>query len=255
MAGSITVKNTVIGGGVPLICVPLTSGDPQQSMEGARAAVAAGADLVEWRADLFEGIFDRKKVREMLEGLCHILGETPLIFTVRTGKEGGDLQISPGEYVDILKDAAATGLPALVDVEVLQLEGLQQKELAAQIHQAGGVMIGSSHHFHRTPSEEEMEEIFRREDQAGADILKLAVMPHDHTDVASLLDVTGRMAHGGCQKPVITMSMGEMGDISRICGEIFGSAVTFAAMGKASAPGQLPIEELRRLLQVFHRFR
>lgn len=256
MAGSITVKNTVIGGGgIPSVCVPLIGEDAGRLMEGAREAVAAGADLVEWRADLFKGIFDPGKIREVLEGLCGILGQTPLIFTVRTEREGGTLAISHGEYVDILKSTAATGLPALIDVEVLQLEGSQMQDLAAQIHRAGGAVIGSSHHFDRTPSEAEMEDIFRREDQAGADLLKLAVMPRSYADVARLLDVTGRMVRGGCRKPVITMAMGGLGAVSRFCGEIFGSAVTFAAVDGASAPGQLPIGELRQLLQVFHTFR
>lgn len=255
MAGSITIKNTVIGEGVPAVCVPLTDRDPDQLLEGAREAVAAGADLVEWRADFFKGIFDPGKIRETLGELCAMLGQTPLIFTIRTAREGGELKISPGEYVDILGHTAATGLPALIDVEVMQLDGLQQQELAAQIHRTGGAMIGSSHHFDRTPSEEEMEEILRREERAGADLLKLAVMPRSYADVASLLRVTGKMARGGCRRPVITMSMGELGAASRFCGEIFGSAVTFAALGKASAPGQLPIEELHQLLQVFHMFR
>ena len=45
------------------------------------------------------------------------------------------------------------------------------------------------------------------------------------------------------------MSMGKLGVISRICGEVFGSAVTFGTAGKASAPGQLPANQLFHLPQ------
>ena len=99
-----------------------------------------------------------------------------------------------------------------------------------------------------------MEAALKREDEAGADILKLAVMPHDYRDTARLLRVTGRMSRENTQKPLITMSMGDLGSASRFCGEIFGSAVTFATAGRMSAPGQLPIDELRTLLQTFHEF-
>lgn len=251
MGGSITVKDTVIGEGIPAVCVPLTSVTLLQLMTEAREAAAAAPDLVEWRADLFGGIFCTREVEEALKNLCDLCGDVPLIFTVRTEKEGGELKISPEDYVGILKKAAATGLPSLIDVEVLQLDIHQQREVADAIHRAGMWMIGSSHHFGCTPSQEEMKEIFRREEEAGADLLKLAVMPQDYGDLARLLAVTAQM-RDGCERPVITMSMGEMGSASRFCGEIFGSAVTFATVGKASAPGQLPIEELRQLLAVFH---
>ena len=236
MVGSITVKNTVIGEGIPAVCVPLTGATLPQLMTEAREAAAAGPDLVEWRADLFEGIFRMREVEEALKVLCDLCGDVPLIFTIRTEKEGGELKISLKDYVEILKKTAATGLPSLIDVEALQLDIHEQREIAEAIHQAGMWMIGSSHHFGCTPSEEEMKEIFRREEEAGVDLLKLAVMPQDYGDLARLL----------------TMSMGEIGSASRFCGEIFGSAVTFAAVGKASAPGQLPIDELRQLLAVFH---
>ena len=251
MVGSITVKNTVIGEGIPAVCVPLTGATLPQLMTEAREAAAAGPDLVEWRADLFEGIFRMREVEEALKVLCDLCGDVPLIVTIRTEKEGGELKISLKDYVEILKKTAATGLPSLIDVEALQLDIHEQREIAEAIHQAGMWMIGSSHHFGCTPSEEEMKEIFRREEEAGADLLKLAVMPQDYGDLARLLTVTAQM-RDGCERPVITMSMGEIGSASRFCGEIFGSAVTFAAVGKASAPGQLPIDELRQLLAVFH---
>jgi 3-dehydroquinate dehydratase-1 len=54
------------------------------------------------------------------------------------------------------------------------------------------------------------------------------------------------------EKPLISMSMGSLGSISRIAGENFGSAVTFATVGAASAPGQFPIRELRMMMDALH---
>ena len=85
----------------------------------------------------------------------------------------------------------------------------------------------------------------------GADIPKIAVMPQSSKDVLTLLTVTESWRETG-KTPVITMSMAGKGLISRLCGEIFGSAVTFGAAGKSSAPGQIDAEELRRILEIIH---
>ena len=81
----------------------------------------------------------------------------------------------------------------------------------------------------------------------------MAVMPAEFDDVASLMQVTNEMVEEHTEKPVISMAMGNLGSISRIAGENFGSAVTFAAIGAASAPGQFPIEELRMMMNVLHK--
>ena len=46
------------------------------------------------------------------------------------------------------------------------------------------------------------------------------------------------------------MAMGGMGVISRMAGQVFGSAVTFAALGTVSAPGQVPLEKLKEVLEL-----
>jgi len=84
-------------------------------------------------------------------------------------------------------------------------------------------------------------------EQLGADIAKIAVMPRNSEDVAVLLGVTSE-ASETMFCPVITMSMGGQGVISRMAGQIFGSAVTFGTVGQASAPGQIPLDRLKEIL-------
>ena len=88
--------------------------------------------------------------------------------------------------------------------------------------------------------------------RSGADIVKLAVMPRRQADVAELLLATAQFKEQFPDTPLITMSMGSMGVVSRVCGESFGSCVTFGAGEKASAPGQLPVEELDTMLRILH---
>ena len=54
-------------------------------------------------------------------------------------------------------------------------------------------------------------------------------------------------------RPIITMSMAGTGVISRLCGEVFGSALTFGAAKKASAPGQMGVNELETVLRLLRR--
>ena len=83
----------------------------------------------------------------------------------------------------------------------------------------------------------------------GADIVKFAVMPQCERDVLTLLDATLTMKEEHSDTPVITMSMSPTGVISRICGQLVGSCVTFGTAGKASAPGQIPANLLSTFLQ------
>ena len=101
----------------------------------------------------------------------------------------------------------------------------------------------------------EKDELTRRMilmDEMGADILKIAVMPKSTTDVLELLLATEEMGRLYSDKPVITMSMGPLGLISRLAGETFGSALTFGAGEKASAPGQIPAKQLKDILNSIH---
>ena len=132
------------------------------------------------------------------------------------------------------------------------MEGLDAVGLIKSIHQENRLVIASRHYFHKTPEEDEMREIFKTLEHSGADILKLAVMPQTLQDVINLLDITQEM-QTAASRPVITMSMGPLGAITRISGETFGSCITYASAGTTSAPGQLPDEEVRTIQKILHR--
>ena len=86
-----------------------------------------------------------------------------------------------------------------------------------------------------------------------ADILKIAVMPKNRQDVLTLLAATEEMERKDAKSPLVTMSMGGLGVISRCAGESFGSSITFGAAEKASAPGQLEVSELKKILDTIHK--
>ena len=132
-------------------------------------------------------------------------------------------------------------------MELFTEDGTRQRifDLA---HAHGVRVVCSSHDFDKTPPRQEMVDRLCRMQALGADIAKLAVMPRSRQDVAALLAATAEMAELHPQTPVITMSMGALGQISRMAGGTFGSAATFAAAGSASAPGQPTLEDVRAML-------
>ena len=244
---AIKVRDTVLGSGIPKVCVPVTAKQKEDIFGQARAAADAGAQLVEWRADYFEGLSSPEQVKIILEGVRDRIGQIPLIFTVRTAQEGGMWQGSTEDYVNILQEAAKSPQADLFDVELFRDEA-QMQTLIGQLQKAGKRVIASCHHFEGTPGSDVMKTVLEKMEAAGADIRKLAVMPHTSRDVLRLLAVTLDASEQG-EAPLITMSMGALGAVSRVCGQVFGSCVTFGTTGDASAPGQLPLDRLAAILK------
>lgn len=249
MSGTVQVRNLWIGEGMPKICIPLVGRSRQEILAAAAAAAAEVPDLLEWRVDWYEQHADPESVCELLVQLRQEVGTLPLLFTFRTGKEGGKADICVDEYIRLNQAAIDTGMVDLVDVELGRGEDVLQ-ELIQAAHKRNAAVIVSCHDFERTPSREEMVSLMCRMQELGADIPKLAVMPRSDSDVIALINATHEMRMEHSSTPVITMSMGIMGSITRLGGEIFGSAVTFASTGQESAPGQIGITELRQMLAI-----
>ena len=114
---TIKVRNIEIGSGTPKIIVPIVGVTKQEIIDEAKTFDSIPVDVVEWRVDWFEGVFDFAQVEDVLKDLRSALGETPILFTFRTSKEGGEKAIEADAYAELNKKAAATGLVDLVDVE------------------------------------------------------------------------------------------------------------------------------------------
>ena len=247
----VIVRKIKIGEGIPKICVPIVGTTVDEIINEAHQLKDVSKDLVEWRADWFDDIFDFEKVKTVLLQLRKELEETPLLFTFRTAKEGGEKTIDDGTYIALNKVAVESGKVDLVDVELFADKTVVE-EVLNTAHQNQVKVIASNHDFEKTPSKEEIISRLQKMQEMGADILKIAVMPKSSKDVITLLAATEEMSTNYAKQPIVTMSMSRDGVISRLAGEIFGSAITFGAAGKASAPGQIPVQELRKVLEILH---
>jgi 3-dehydroquinate dehydratase-1 len=251
MSNYVEVRGVKIGEGIPKICVPIVGKTKEEILSAAKALTNVKVDVVEWRVDWFEGVFDFAKVEDVLKELRPALGEIPLLFTFRTSKEGGERSIEAEAYAALNKNVAATGMVDLVDVEVFTGDEVV-KDIIAGAHASGVKVVASNHDFDKTPDKDDIVGRLRKMQELGADIPKIAVMPQSKKDVLTLLTATEEMATNYADRPIITMSMAGTGLISRLCGEAFGSALTFGAVGKASAPGQMNAEDLNTILNLIH---
>lgn len=247
----VEVRGVRIGEGIPKICVPIVGTTRDEILAAAKSFESVKKDVVEWRADWFEGVFDFAQVEAVLKELRRVLGNTPILFTFRTANEGGEKAIEPAAYAELNKRAAATGLIDLVDVEAFTGDEVV-RDIIESAHESGVVVVASNHDFEKTPEKDEIVRRLRKMQELDADIPKIAVMPQSRKDVLTLLSATEEMVSEYADRPIITMSMSATGLISRLCGECFGSALTFGAVGKASAPGQMNASDLSEILNLIH---
>lgn len=249
---TIQIRNITIGEGRPKICVPVVGQTEEDILRRL-------PDLFLFLSMLWSGGLTGFRMFSILKKSCHTakalrsaLGELPLLFTFRNAKEGGEKEISAEAYRKLNLTLAASGLVDLIDVELFSGDELV-KELIREAHSHGVKVIASNHDFHKTPSKEELIHRLRLMQDFDADLPKIAVMPTCRQDVLTLLSATLEMAETYADRPIITMSMSGTGVISRLTGEFFGSALTFGAAAKASAPGQIPVSELETVLSVIHK--
>mgnify|MGYP001011177522 CR=1 FL=1 len=248
---TVKIRNVEIGSGIPKICVPIVGVTKEDILAEAKSFDNIPVDVVEWRVDWFENVFDFSKVKDTLKDLRAVLGDTPLLMTFRTSKEGGEKSIEIDDYAMFNIKVAETGYVDLIDVEVFTGDDVVKKIIAGA-HNAGVKVIASNHDFNKTPDKDDIISRLRKMQDLGADILKIAVMPTNKKDVLTLLAATEEMYSDYAERPIITMSMAGTGVISRLCGEVFGSSLTFGAAGKASAPGQMGVNDLSTVLALLH---
>jgi 3-dehydroquinate dehydratase I len=249
MVQPVSLGKVEIGSGMPKVAVSIVGRSREEIVTKAQTLRELAVDVVEWRADYYAQAKELPCLLQTLAQVQTVLEDTPLLFTFRSQREGGEQAISPDEYRELNRAAASTAAVSAVDVEMFSEEAA---ELVRELHQAGKVVVGSYHNFRSTPPREELRSRLLQMREMGADILKIAVTPHSRADVLRLLAVTAELSESGVEQPLVTMSTTGLGVVSRVCGELFGSAMSFGAVGACSAAGQLPVEQLREVLHILH---
>lgn len=228
--------------------VPITAKTKEQALAQAQViANTADADLAEFRIDLLSFASDTKQVIALGHELKKILGHKPMIATIRTKNEGGQLEISDADYGKTYQAYLKNPFMDWLDVEMFRDQKVVS-EIVQKAHQKKVLVVMSNHDFQKTPSQDEIEKRLLKQDQMGADILKIAVMPKSKQDVFTLMNATLKVSQQ-TSKPLLTMSMGQLGTISRVATANMGGSYSFGMIGQASAPGQIDVTKLKQILQ------
>lgn len=273
--------------GRPAVIVPTQAIDAVELTAECAAAAATGiVDAVEWRIDPLLVVASgpaqggvRTSVHSLAEAALRLLPSAltaglPILLTVRTGFEGGQVEITEDDYAEVVREliagvadveadagtaagtgptgtaasgvpgSASSGVPVTIDVEIDRAES---GSLIASAQEAGVPVVASHHNFESTDSAERLLKTFAAMSEAGAHVAKVAMMPQAPADVLRLLEATAA-ADASLPVPVLGISMGTWGRTSRIMGADFGSCATFAQIGQASAPGQIEASVLAEIL-------
>lgn len=255
---SITVNGYTFGNGHPIICVPIFGSSGAEILASATAARheidrldEKYADtpeyrvaVIEWRADYYTNVAEPENVFNILRQLRGLFRDRVVLFTFRSEEQGGELRHDRVQMrmSDIMQNVISSRLVDMVDVEATA-GNYNIARATTKAHESGIAVVTSYHDFHKTPHDTEIEEKLRQMEVLGGDILKIAVMPRNDFDVRRIMELNQRVIIER-RKPVALISMGEMGRESRIRCQETGSCLTFASIGRGSAPGQISADEL-----------
>jgi 3-dehydroquinate dehydratase-1 len=155
-------------------------------------------------------------------------------------QEGGAWQGSEEERISTL-----ISLLPKADAVDIELCARDRDLVVKKARDTGKTVIISTHDFKKTPASDVMSGIISDSIAVGADIAKLAVTPTSLEDILRLLDITLHTEGNVC-----VIAMGDMGRHSRVVAPLYGSVMTYGYVGKATAPGQLRVDDMRHILDL-----
>jgi 3-dehydroquinate dehydratase, type I len=246
------IRNLILGKDIPKICIPIIETNQEAILKEASKIIKTPADMIELRIDYFSDLFNEVALKNLLISLRKIIKDFPLLFTFRTKIEGGLLDCSNEQYLQVSTWAIESKSIDLIDIEIMK-NNITIENIIALAKENQIKIIASHHNFIETPSKNLLEQYISKMYQMQVDIYKIAVMPKNTQDVLNLLTFTNQIKEQYPNNPIITIAMSNIGLISRVSGEFFGSALTFASLSnKISAPGQINIYDLKIILEQFH---
>ncbi len=239
----VKIKNIKLGNEIPKICIPIVEKNEKDIIKYIKEISRLPVDIMEWRADFF--IDNISKYNNNFEDIISFskeikkIANKPILFTLRSIKEGGNIKYNEN-IISLYENIIENKCFELIDLELLTIKEPDLKKLIKLSNSNNIKTIISNHDFNKTPSKKEIVSRIRRMIKLKCDIAKVAYMPKNKKDVITLLDASSEIKNF----PIIAISMGDIGVITRI----FGSVLTFASAKRSSAPGQIESMKLKYIL-------
>lgn len=212
-----------------------------RSLEEAQALDATrylDADIIEWRADYLS----KEAILQVAPAIFEKFAGRELVFTLRTRSEGGEIDLSPEEYIHLIKEVAQFYQPDYIDFEYYSYKDVFEEMLDFPN------LVLSYHNFQETP--ENMMEILSELTILNPKLVKVAVMAHTEQDVLDLMNYTRGFKTLNPEQEYVTISMGKVGKVSRITADVTGSSWSFASLDEVSAPGQISLASMKKIREI-----
>ncbi|CNY85453.1 type I 3-dehydroquinate dehydratase [Streptococcus pneumoniae] len=212
-----------------------------RSLEEAQALDATrylDADIIEWRADYLP----KEAILQVASAIFEKFAGRELVFTLRTRSEGGEIDLSPEEYIHLIKEVAQFYQPDYIDFEYYSYKDVFEEMLDFPN------LVLSYHNFQETP--ENMMEILSELTILNPKLVKVAVMAHTEQDVLDLMNYTRGFKTLNPEQEYVTISMGKVGKVSRITADVTGSSWSFASLDEVSAPGQISLASMKKIREI-----
>ncbi|HET4832921.1 TPA: type I 3-dehydroquinate dehydratase [Streptococcus pneumoniae] len=212
-----------------------------RSLEEAQALDATrylDADIIEWRADYLP----KEAILQVAPAIFEKFAGRELVFTLRTRSEGGEIDLSPEEYIHLIKEVAQFYQPDYIDFEYYSYKDVFEEMLDFPN------LVLSYHNFQETP--ENMMEILSELTILNPKLVKVAVMAHTEQDVLDLMNYTRGFKTLNPEQEYVTISMGKVGKVSRITADVTGSSWFFASLDEVSAPGQISLASMKKIREI-----
>ena len=198
------------------------------------------ADIIEWRADFLP----KEAILQVAPAIFEKFAGRELVFTLRTRAEGGQIELSSEEYVQMIKEVAQLYQPDYIDFEYFNY-----KDVFDQMLDFPNLVL-SYHNFQETP--ENLMEILSELTSLNPKVVKIAVMANTEQDVLDLMNFTRGFKTLNPEQEYVTISMGKVGKVSRITSDVTGSSWSFASMDEASAPGQISLSSMTKIRKILN---
>ena len=211
-----------------------------EEAQGLDAMRYIDADIIEWRADFLP----KEAILQVAPAIFEKFAGRELLFTLRTRAEGGEIDLSSEDYVQIIKDVAQLYQP-----EYLDFEYFAHKDVFEQMLDFPNLVL-SYHNFQETP--DNMMEILSELTSLTPKVVKVSVMAHTEQDVLDLMNYTRGFKTLNPEQDYVTISMGKIGKVSRITSDVTGSSWSFASLDVASAPGQISLSNMKKIREILN---
>ena len=192
------------------------------------------------KSDYAEVRFDFLKIEQIPEAIKIIKKDlSKIVCTLRPKTEGGKFAGNEKERIAILKLIAEYN-PFLLDVEFNTLK--KNSSLVKYLKSTKTKLLVSWHDFKKTPSSAELKKKMKQMSKFSSNvkIVCTAKSTDDSNRMLELYSKKGKIS-------LISFAMGDFGRISRILCLYLGSPYTYVSLGKAIAPGQFSVDEVKKI--------